>query len=208
MTIDLHPPPRHYRPARTEGEVSRRSAGGQLQWQRQNGTGRRQSFSVGPPPPAPTSSNLGTVCSLAVAASAVVVLGLRIGHVLTGDTPLIVAIALVVLGGALDVYAYFLQAKVREAMLPDYEAGKTARERSERLRLLAREIVGRTTTGVWDGWEEEEWDQLTAGMDKASVERLVLDACWDEEIREKYLTITTRPLGLPDAVDPRGPKAK
>ena len=170
-------------------------------------TGRRQPFSVGPQL-APASSSLGTVCSLAVAASAVIVLGLRIGHVLTGDTPLIVAAALVVLGGALDVYAYVLQAKVRDAMLPDFEAGKTARERSERLRLLAREIVGRTTTGVWDGWEEEEWDQLTAGMDKASVERLVLDACWDEEIREKYLTITTRPLGLPDTVDPRGPKAK
>jgi hypothetical protein len=160
------------------------------------------------PPPAPTSSNLGTVCSLAVAASAVVVLGLRIGHVLTGDTPLIVAIALVVLGGALKVYDYFLQAKAWEAILPDYEAGKTARERSERFRSLAREIVSRTTTGVWDGWEEEEWDQLTAGMDKATVERLVLDACWDEEIREKYLTITTRPLGLPDAADPRGPKGK
>jgi len=170
-------------------------------------TGRRQAFSVNPPL-APASSSLRTVCSLAVAASAVVVLGLRIGHVLTGDTPLIVAAALVVLGGALDVYAYFLQAKVWEAILPDYEAGKTARERSERLRSLGREIVSRTTTGVWDGWEEEEWDQRTAGMDKASVERLVLDACWDEEIREKYLTITTRPLGLPDTVDPRGPKAK
>ena len=170
-------------------------------------TGRRQPFIVGPPL-APASSSLGTVCSLAVAASAVVVLGLRIGHVLTGDTPLIVAAALVVLGGALDVYAYFLQAKVWEAILPDYEAGKTARERSERLRSLAREIVSRTTTGVWDGWEEEEWDHLTASMDKAAVERLVLDACWDEEIREKYLTITTRPLGLPDTVDPRGPKAK
>jgi hypothetical protein len=138
--------------------------------------------------------------------SAVVVLGLRIGHVVSGDTPLIVAAALVVLGGALDVYEYFRQAKAWEAILPDYEAGKTARERSERLRSLAHEIVSRTTRGVWDGWEG--WDHLTAGMDKAAVERLVLDACWDEEIREKYLTITTRPLGLPDTVDPRGPKGK
>ena len=140
--------------------------------------------------------------------SVVVVLGLRIGLVLTGDTPLIVAAALVVLGGALGVYDYFLRAKAWEAILPDYEAGKTARESSERLRSLAREIVSRTTTGVWDGWEEERWDHLTTGMDKAAVERLVLDACWDEEVREKYLTITTRPLGLPDTVDPRGPKAK
>ena len=138
--------------------------------------------------------------------SVVVVLGLRIRHVLTGDTPLIVAAALVVLRGALGVYDYFLRAKAWEAMLPDYEAGKTARERSERLRSLAREIVSRTTTGVWDGWEEEEWDQLTTGMEKAAVEHLVLDACWDEEIREKYLTITTRPLGLADTMDPRGPR--
>jgi hypothetical protein len=168
---------------------------------------RTKPFGAGPPL-APASSSLSRICSLAVAAAAVVVLSLRIGHVLTGDMPLIVAAALVVLGGALDVYVHFLQAKAWEAILPDYEAGKTARERSERLRLLAREIVSRTTTGVWDGWEEEEWDRLTAGMDKASVERLVLDACWDEEIREKYLTITTRPLGVPDTVDPRGPKAK
>ena len=69
-------------------------------------------------------------------------------------------------------------------------------------------FVSRTTTGVWDGWKEEEWDHLTAGMDTAAVERLVLDACWDEEIREKYLTITTRPLGLPDTMDARGPKGK
>jgi len=138
--------------------------------------------------------------------SAVVLLGLRIGHVVTGDTPLIVAGALVILGGAADVYEYFLRAKAWEAILPDYEAGKTARERAERLRLMAREIVSRTTTGVWDGWEEEEWDLLTAGIDKAAVERLVLDACWDEEIREKYLTITTRPLGLADTMDPRGPR--
>jgi len=158
---------------------------------------RTKPFSVGPPL-APASSILGTVCGLAAAASAVVVLGLRIGHVLTGDTPLIVAAALVVLGFALNVHDYFLHAKAWEGILPDYEAGKAARERSERLRSLAREIVSRTTTGVWDGWEEEEWDQLTAGMD---TERLVLDACWDEEIREKYLTITTRPLGLPDTVD-------
>jgi len=140
--------------------------------------------------------------------SAVVLLGLRIGHVVTGDTPLIVAAALVVLGGALDVYEYFLHAKAWKAILPDYEAGKTARERAERLHFLAREIVSRTTMGVWDGWEEEEWDHLTAGMDKAAVERLVLDACWDEEIREKYLTITTRPLGLPDTVDPRVAKGQ
>ena len=138
--------------------------------------------------------------------SAVVLLGLRIGHVVTGDTPLILAAALVVLGGALGVYEYFLRAKAWKAILPDYEAGKTARERAEHLRFLAREIVSRTTTGVWDGWEEEEWDLLTAGMDKTAVDRLVLDACWDEEIREKYLTITTRPLGLPDTVDARGPK--
>ncbi len=174
---------------------------------RRTETGGRQPFSVGPPR-APARRNLGTVCSLAVVASAVVVLGLRIGHVLTGNTPLIVAAALVVLGGALDVDDYFLHAKAWRAILPDYEAGKTARERSVRLRSLAREIVSRTTTGVWDGWEEEAWDQLTAGMDKAAVERLVLDACWGEEIREKYLTITTRPLGLPDTVDPRGPKVK
>lgn len=140
--------------------------------------------------------------------SAVVLLGLRIGHVVTGDTPLILAAALVVLGGALDVYEYFLRAKAWKAILPDYEAGKTARERADHLRFLAREIVGRTTTGVWDGWKEEEWDHLTAGMDTAAVERLVLDACWDEEIREKYLTITTRPLGLPDTVDARGSKGK
>ncbi len=140
--------------------------------------------------------------------SAVVLLGLRIGHVVTGDTPLMVAATLVVIGGAADVYEYFLRANAWEAILPDYEAGKTARERSERLRLVAREIVSRTTTGVWDGWEEEEWDLLTAGMDKAAVERLVLDACWDEEIKEKYLTITTRPLGLPGTVDPRGPREK
>jgi len=140
--------------------------------------------------------------------SAVVLLGLRIGHVVTGDTPLIVAAALVILGGAADVYEYFRRAKAWEAILPDYEAGKTARERAERLRLVARDIVNRTTTGVWDGWDEEEWDLLTAGMDKAAVERLVLDACWDQEIREKYLTITTRPLGLPHTVDPRGPRGK
>src|SRR5215468_7389963 len=145
---------------------------------------RTKPFGVGPPPAA-ASSSLSRICSLAVAAAAVVVLSLRIGHVLTGDMPLIVAAALVVLGGALDVYVHFLQAKAWEAILPDYEAGKTAR----------------------DGSEEEVWDHLTAGMDKAAVERLILDACWDEETREKYLTITTRPLGLPDTVDPRGPKA-
>src|SRR5215831_11622401 len=109
---------------------------------------RTKPFGVGPPL-APASSSLSRICSLAVAAAAVVVLSLRIGHVLTGDIPLIVAAVLVVLGGALEAYDYFLQAKAWEAILPDYEAGKTARERSERLRSLAREIVSRTTTGVW-----------------------------------------------------------
>src|SRR5215471_18548974 len=76
---------------------------------------RTKAFGVGPPL-APASSSLSRICSLAVAAAAVVVLG-----------------------GALDVYVHFLQAKAWEAILPDYEAGKTARERSERLRSLARE---------------------------------------------------------------------
>jgi len=99
-------------------------------------------------------------------------------------------------GGRLDPSWYCARCGVLDPIVdifqPDYEARKAARERKERLHSLAEEIVGRTTTGVWEGWEgtrEQEWRQLTGDMDKAAVDRLVLDACWDDKTRAEYLAI-------------------